>query len=169
MDDGPKWFKVAIVASMLLTLFSAACFTGGLINRIVDSRLTGLVGRRAVPRRDHVVVVGLGQVGLRLCLLLRECGVPVVAVETEAEGENVGFARREKLPVVIGRGANPDVLRRLSLGRARVAGGGHGDRPAQHRGRGGRARRRRGPAAWCCARATATSPTRRARSSGSAA
>jgi voltage-gated potassium channel Kch len=119
IDDGPKWFKVAIVASMLLTLLSAACFTGGLINRLVDSRLTGLLGRRAVPRRDHVVVVGLGQVGLRLCLLLRECGVPVVAVDTEAEGENVGLARRVKLPVVIGRGANPDVLRRLSLARAR--------------------------------------------------
>jgi Trk K+ transport system NAD-binding subunit len=118
IDDGPKWFKVAIVASMLLTLLSAACFTGGLINRLVDSSLTGLVGRRAVPRRDHVVVVGLGQVGLRLCLLLRACGVPVVAVDTEAEGENVGFARRVKLPVVIGRGANPAVLRRLSLSRA---------------------------------------------------
>ena len=119
VDDGPKWFKVAIVVSMLLTLFSAACFTGGLINRIVDSRLTGLVGRRTVPRRDHVVVIGLGQVGLRLCLLLRECAVPVVAVETDGESENVGFARREKLPVVIGRGANQDVLRRLSLSRAR--------------------------------------------------
>ena len=77
VDDGPKWFKGAIVASMLLTLLSAACFTGGLINRLVDSSLTGLIGRRAVPRRDHVVVVGLGQVGLRLCLLLRACGVPV--------------------------------------------------------------------------------------------
>jgi voltage-gated potassium channel Kch len=119
VDDGPKWFKIAIVASMLLTLLSAASFTGGLINRLVDTRLTGLVGRRAVPRRDHVVVVGLGQVGLRLCLLLRECGVSVVAVDTESEGENVGFARRSKLPVVIGRGANPDVLRRLRLDRAR--------------------------------------------------
>ena len=119
VDDGPKWFKVTIVASMLLTLLSAACFTGGLINRLVDSRLTGLIGRRAVPRRDHVVVVGLGQVGLRLCLLLRECGMPVVAVDTEAEGENVGYAKRVKLPVVIGRGANPAVLRRLRLDRAR--------------------------------------------------
>ncbi|MDA0164243.1 NAD-binding protein [Solirubrobacter ginsenosidimutans] len=120
VDDGPEWFKVTIVVSMLLTLLSAASFTGGLINRLVDTRLTGLLGRRAVPRRSHVVVIGLGQVGLRLCLLLRECGVPVVAVDTEAEGENVGFARREKLPVVIGRGANPDVLHRLSLSRARA-------------------------------------------------
>jgi Trk K+ transport system NAD-binding subunit len=65
-----------------------------------------------------VVVVGLGQVGLSLCLLLRSLGVPVVAVDTEADGENVGFARRVKLPVVIGRGANPAVLRRLALQQA---------------------------------------------------
>jgi len=83
------------------------------------SRLTGLLGRRAVPRRAHVVVVGLGQVGMRLCLLLRECGIPVVAIDTEETGENVGQARRLKLPVVIGRGANPTILRRLSLDRAR--------------------------------------------------
>jgi hypothetical protein len=119
VSDGPSWFKVVVVLTMLLTLLSAACFTGGLIERLTSTRLTGLVGRRAVPRRDHVVVVGLGQVGMRLCLLLRECGIPVVALDTEATGENVGQARRLKLPVVIGRGANPSILRRLSLGRAR--------------------------------------------------
>ena len=64
---GPGWFKLAIVATMLLTLLSAACFTGGLIDRLTSRRLTGLVGLNAVPRRDHVVVVGLGQVGYRLC------------------------------------------------------------------------------------------------------
>lgn len=116
--DGPAWFKLAISASMLIALLCAACFTGGLINRLVDTRLTGLAGRRAVPRSDHVVVVGLGQVGLRLCLLLRRCGVSVVAVDTEADGENVGLARRLRLPVVIGRGANPALLRKLSLPRA---------------------------------------------------
>ena len=119
ISKGPSWFKVVIAVSMVLTLLSAACFTGGLIERLTSPRLTGLIGLRAVPRRDHVVVVGLGQVGLRLCLLLRDCGIPVVAVDTEVDGENVGQARRLKLPVVIGRGANPSVLRRLSLDRAR--------------------------------------------------
>ncbi|MGH2968456.1 MAG: NAD(P)-binding protein, partial [Solirubrobacteraceae bacterium] len=117
---GPAWFKVAMVATMLLTLLSAASFTGGLIDRVTGTRLTGLAGLRAVPRRDHVVVVGLGQVGLRLCLALRECGIPVVAVESDPDDENVGQARREKLPVVIGRGADPALLRRLSLQHARA-------------------------------------------------
>jgi voltage-gated potassium channel Kch len=120
VSKGPGWFKLAIVATMLLTLLSAACFTGGLIERLTSRRLTGLVGLRAVPRRDHVVVVGLGQVGYRLATALRECGLPVVVVEADEHDESVGHARADKLPVVIGRGADPLVLERLSLDRARA-------------------------------------------------
>jgi len=103
---------------MLAALVFEASFTAGLVNRLIDRRLTGLLGRRAVPRRDHVVVVGLGQVGLRLAMLLRRCGIGVVAVDNREEGENVGFARELGLPVVIGRGADPSLLRQLSLGRS---------------------------------------------------
>ncbi|HEX2411555.1 MAG TPA: NAD-binding protein [Solirubrobacteraceae bacterium] len=116
--DGPKGLKAFLTASMLAALVFEASFTAGLVNRLIDRRLTGLFGRRAVPRRDHVVVVGMGQVGLRLCLLLREVGIGVVAVDDREEGENVGLAREFGLPVVIGRGADPSLLRRLSLERA---------------------------------------------------
>jgi Trk K+ transport system NAD-binding subunit len=118
VEDGPKWFKVAVSASMLIALLFAAAFTGGLVERLIGRNLTGLLGRRAVPRSDHVVVVGLGQVGLRLSTLLREAGISVVAVDDQPDGENVGHARRLGLPVVIGRGADPSLLRRLSLDRA---------------------------------------------------
>jgi len=118
VEDGPKWFKVVISVSMLVALLFAAAFTGGLVERLIGRNLTGLLGRRAVPRSDHVVVVGLGQVGLRLCLLLRECGVSVVALDDQPDGENVGHARQLGIPVVIGRGADPSLLRRLSLERA---------------------------------------------------
>lgn len=116
--DGPKGLKAFLTVSMLVTLVLEASFTAGLVNRLIDRRLTGLFGRRAVPRRDHVVVVGLGQVGLRLCLLLRRCGVGVVAVDDREAGEHVGLARELAFPVVIGRGADPSLLRRLSLERA---------------------------------------------------
>ena len=118
VQDGPGWFKVTISASMLVALLFAAAFTGGLVERLIGRRLTGLVGRRAVPQSDHVIVVGLGQVGLRLAMLLRRCGIPVVAVDDREDGENVGHAREWGLPVVIGRGADPSLLRRLSLDRA---------------------------------------------------
>ena len=67
-----------------------------------------------------MIVIGLGQVGLRLCMLLRECGVLVVAVDADPDSETVGLARRLQIPVVIGRGANPAVLRRLSPKSARA-------------------------------------------------
>jgi Trk K+ transport system NAD-binding subunit len=118
VDDGPTWFKTAITVTMLAALVFEASFTAGLVNRLIDRRLTGILGRRAVPRRDHVVVVGVGQVGLRLCTLLRRCGVGVVALDDREEGEMVGYARELGLPVVIGRGADVSLLRRLSLDRA---------------------------------------------------
>ena len=120
ISKGPGWYKLFTSVSMLVALVFAAGFTAGLVNRVIDRRLTGLFGRRAVPRRDHVVVVGLGQVGLRLCILLRECGIPVVAVEQDGEGENVGRAKELGLPVVLGRGTDQSLLCRLSLHRARA-------------------------------------------------
>jgi Trk K+ transport system NAD-binding subunit len=115
VQHGPDWFKLVISGSMLVALLFAAAFTGGLVERLIGRRLTGLLGRRAVPRSDHVVVVGLGQVGLRLALLLRRCGMSVVAIEEHEGGENVGHAKELGLPVVIGRGADPSLLKRLSL------------------------------------------------------
>ena len=118
--EGPDWYKLFTSVTMVVALLLAAAFTAGLVNRFVDRRLTGLIGRNAVPRRDHVVVVGLGQVGMRLCLLLRACRIPLVAVESDENGERVGIAKELKLPVVIGRAADPSIMRRLSLNRARA-------------------------------------------------
>ena len=118
--EGPGWYKLFISGTMLATLFFAAALTAGLVNRVVERSLTGFVGRRAVPRNDHVVVVGLGQVGMRLCLLLRACRIPLVAVESDARGESVGIAMELGLPVVIGRGADPSILGKLSLHKARA-------------------------------------------------
>ena len=73
-----------------------------------------------MPRKDHVVVVGLGQVGLRLCMMLRVLDVPVVAVERNGDADNIRRARQYNVPVVIGRGSSRAVLQRLSLGRARA-------------------------------------------------
>lgn len=119
-DEGPDWFKLFSAVTMLVTLGFAAVLTAGLVNRLLDPRLTGIVGRAAVPRRDHVIVVGLGQVGLRLCMLLRELGIPVVAVEQNPSAKNVTRAKDHHLPVVIGSGSSQRILRQLSIGRARA-------------------------------------------------
>lgn len=120
LDHGPGWLKLFASATMLAALAFTAIFTAGLINRLMGRRLVALIGPRAMPRRDHVVVVGLGQVGLRLCLLLRELGIPVVAVAADPDADNVTRAKHYAIPVVIGRGASGAVLHRVCLRRARA-------------------------------------------------
>ncbi len=120
IDDGPAWLKVFSAVMMLAALAFTAVFTAGLIDRLLSRRLVAILGPRAMPRKGHVVVVGLGQVGLRLCMMLRGLGVPVVAVESNPDAVNIRRAKQYGIPVVIGRGNSRAVLRRLSLARARA-------------------------------------------------
>ncbi|MDX6682636.1 MAG: hypothetical protein QOG94_2675 [Solirubrobacteraceae bacterium] len=120
VDDGPGWLKVFTAATMLTGLAFTALFTAGVVNRLISRRLIAICGRRCVPRRDHVVVVGLGQVGLRLCLMLRELGAPVLAIESDADADYVLRAKDYGIPVAIGPGGSRFALKRVALGRARA-------------------------------------------------
>ena len=120
LSTAPGWLKIVSAAGMLLTLAFAAMFTAGLVQRLLDPRLATIFGRRSIPRRDHVIVIGLGQVGLRLCTLLRELGVPVVGIEVDPQAPNVRLARSYGIPVVIGHGEDRGVLENVSAGRARA-------------------------------------------------
>ena len=117
---GPDWLKLVSAAGMLLTIAFAAMFTAGLVQRLLDPRLATVFGRRSIPRRDHVIVIGLGQVGLRLCTLLRDLQVPVVGIEVDPDAPNVRLARGYGIPVVIGHGEDRGVLRSVSAGHARA-------------------------------------------------
>ncbi|MDO8211289.1 NAD-binding protein [Conexibacter sp. CPCC 206217] len=119
-EHGSVWAQLYGIASMTLALVLTAVFTAALVNRVLNRRLTGIFGTRTIPRTDHVIVAGLGQVGFRLCLELRALGIDTVAVEQDPNAPNVALARGLKLPVVIGRGGDRYVLERLSLGRARA-------------------------------------------------
>jgi len=106
--------------AMLLTIVFTAVFTAGVINRLLSSRSIGIIGARTVPTRDHVVVIGMGQVGLRLCIELRNLGISVVAVERDPQAVNLPLARAAKVPVLIAHGEDRGVLSKLSLHRARA-------------------------------------------------
>ncbi|MCX6394172.1 MAG: NAD-binding protein [Solirubrobacterales bacterium] len=118
ITSGPQWLKLISAANMLLTVAFAAMFTAGLVQRLLDPRLATIVGRRSIPRRGHVIVIGLGQVGLRLCTLLTRMNIPVVGVEVDPDAPNVRLARGYGIPVVIGHGEDRGILERLSAQRA---------------------------------------------------
>ncbi|MFF0345182.1 NAD-binding protein [Kribbella sp. NPDC004875] len=103
--------------AMLATIVLTALFTAGLVDRFVEPRLVRLGGSGAVPRTGHVVVVGLGQVGVRLCQRLTEQAVAVVAVERDHDAAGVALARQLQIPVIIDDGTSRRLLERLRLDR----------------------------------------------------
>lgn len=103
---------------MLLTLVLAGMFVAGMVDQLLGPRLVGLIGARALPRSGHVIVVGLGQVGLRLCRHLLGLGVPVVGVERDEGSRYVAIARNLGIPVVVGHGGDRLVMERLRVGHA---------------------------------------------------
>ena len=116
----PGWYLVVSALLMLVGIAFTGALVAGLVEWIVGSRTAALVGPRRVPTRGHVVVSGLGQVGLRVAQLLRELRVPVVVVERVADAPNLPVARAERLPVVVGDASSRSVLDRVRVQRARA-------------------------------------------------
>jgi voltage-gated potassium channel Kch len=117
-EGEPARYLLVSALAMLVTVVLTATFTAGLVDRLLGPRLVGLVGARALPRSGHVVVVGLGQVGLRLCQELQRLGVAVVGVERDPQAPNLRLARTLGVPVVMAHGGDRAVLERLRLHRA---------------------------------------------------
>jgi len=119
VDEGTEDTRIVGSISILLAAVVFAAFTAGLVQRLLSPRLVGIVGRRTLPRSDHVIVVGLGHFGFRLCLALQELGLRVVAVERDESKPYVALAKRLGVPVVIGDGRDRWLHERLGLKRAR--------------------------------------------------
>jgi Trk K+ transport system NAD-binding subunit len=85
---------------------------------IVTARFEQLLGRQHVPQADHIVVVGLGNVGYRVVEELRRTDTPIVAVERQPAGEFVE-AVRGHVPLVIGDARVRDTLVKAGVPRAR--------------------------------------------------
>lgn len=105
---------VTVVGIAIIPLVTAV-----VVESAVSARTVGGLPRR-VPRRDHVVVVGLGNVGLRIVTTLRERGVPVVGVERAEDTAGAAAAARAGVPVVFGDATRERVLREAGADEARA-------------------------------------------------
>jgi TrkA family protein len=117
---GSDGYLVFSALAMLVTVVFTAVFTAGMVDRLLAPRSVGILGPRALPRGGHVVVVGLGQVGLRLCTELQELGVGVIAVERDPAAPNLRLAKALGVPVVVADATDRFVLRRLGLHQAQA-------------------------------------------------
>jgi hypothetical protein len=117
LPEEPGVLLWGTVAALLVMGFTAA-FAAGIVNHLLSGRHVALIGRRVMPRSGHVVVAGMGQVGVRLAQELRSLGVAVVGIEKVADAPTLPLARDLGIPVAIGDATSRRILRRAGLPRA---------------------------------------------------
>jgi Trk K+ transport system NAD-binding subunit len=117
LSDDTAVLVWATIAALLVMGFTAA-FAAGIVHHLISGRHVALLGRRVMPRSGHVVIAGMGQVGLRLAQELRALGIAVVGIERSADAAGLPLARDLGIPVLIGDASSRRVLLRASLHRA---------------------------------------------------
>ncbi|MGH8879789.1 MAG: NAD-binding protein, partial [Stackebrandtia sp.] len=102
-----KFAHVLVVVSGVLLV---PVFTASIVENMVGRRIAAEAGRLRGPISDHVIVVGLGNVGTRVAVQLRTLGVPVVAIERNSRSHGVDVARGQDIPVVYGDASQLETL-----------------------------------------------------------
>jgi Trk K+ transport system NAD-binding subunit len=97
---------LAVLSVALIPIITAA-----VVEAAVQARLTLAAGGPTEPMRDHVVVVGLGNVGTRVITALHEQGLELVAVDHRPQARGVQVARQLGLPVIVGDATQEGILR----------------------------------------------------------
>lgn len=115
---GPE-IKLYEVLLMILGSITLATLYSMLTDYVVGSRLRKLLGSRPMPEHGHVVVVGMGNVGLRVVRELTAVGVPVVAVDADPDRPFLADVR-SSATVVIGDARLNDTLLRAGIAKARA-------------------------------------------------
>lgn len=89
----------------VLVMFGGTTLTAVLFalisDRLFSMRLATTLGHWPVPSRGHVVVVGVGDVGVRVCEALLEMDAPIVAIEKHSDSRYVAQMRGRRVPMVV--------------------------------------------------------------------
>ena len=118
--DAPPGVKLFGTAIMVLGGLALALVFALLTDAIVGARLAQALGHGPLPKRNHVIVCGLGRTGGRILENLVEAGVPCIAVERDEAAGNRALLRRLDVPLVLGDAAAGETLDGLRLGSARA-------------------------------------------------
>lgn len=102
-----------LVGLLLLPVLLAA-----VLEALGTFRGAGALRRPPRGLGGHVVLLGLGKIGTRVLIRLRELNIPVVCVEAGPEARGLAVARRLRAPVVLGDVTQEGVLEAAKIHRA---------------------------------------------------
>lgn len=120
LEHAPAWLKLFGIGLMFAGIMLIGIIASLLTLFIVSGRAMELRSEfLASQKKNHVVVCGLGQIGVAITRDLVEQGVPVVAVDPAATDDD----HRElniQCPLIVGNATKSTILRRAGIGKARA-------------------------------------------------
>ncbi|MEM1251054.1 MAG: NAD-binding protein [Cyanobacteria bacterium P01_H01_bin.21] len=98
-DSGAQgWVLIACLLIATTSLLMVIGVLGLLADQLLSSRFEFLQRRPKVPKKDHVIVVGLGRVGKRVTRILQDLRQPLVAITHHLDSP----ALRNQIPLLEG-------------------------------------------------------------------
>jgi Trk K+ transport system NAD-binding subunit len=117
-DVEPNQKPIAQVAQLVLSIAGVALLpliTAAVVDSVVKTRLA--LDRNEVHsvHADHIVLVGLGNVGTRVLRQLNDLGLDVVAIDRVADARGAKAAEQLGVPLIVGDASREETLRAASI------------------------------------------------------
>jgi len=113
------WLRVWAIVLMISGATLVTILYALLTNLLVSRRLAASAGaRQARGLRGHVIMIGLGSVGVRVLEGLRAAGRSVVVIERDDGNRYLGYAHANHVPIVHGDSTLPQTLVAANLATA---------------------------------------------------
>jgi Trk K+ transport system NAD-binding subunit len=117
----PTWLRTWAILLMVIGATVVTVLYAMLTNLLVSRRIAQSLGRQLATRMvDHVILVGLGSVGLRVLEQLVAAGQHVVVLERDEDNRFLARARALGVPIVFGDSTVPASLDAVNLRSARA-------------------------------------------------
>jgi Trk K+ transport system NAD-binding subunit len=115
------WLRIWAILLMLVGATLATVTFALLTNALISRTIQQTLGRRKITGlTDHVIVVGLGSIGVAVVDGLRAAGVDVVVVEADDGNRFIGQLQAARVPLVIADATLAETLSTVRLEEARA-------------------------------------------------
>lgn len=110
--------KLFTIVMMLIGTAVVGIFYAILNDFILGSRLRNFWDAARVPQRNHIIVCGLGSIGVQTALQLVSYGYEVLVIERDADNRFLETVRSQNIPVLHGDASLPTTLKAANIEKA---------------------------------------------------
>jgi Trk K+ transport system NAD-binding subunit len=115
----PGWLVLFAILLMLTGALFVAIFFALLTDMLVSRRIEESLGRQKITGlHGHVLVIGLGAIGMRVVQQLHDAGRDVVVIEKDEGNRHLSQLRSLNIPVLVADATLPEVLATARLAAA---------------------------------------------------